>query len=125
MPAAKGTRPPNAGKGRPKGVPNKFTGTVKSAFEAVFKDLQADPKQPYALGQWAKTEPQEFYKLAAKLIPQDIKASVSGSLVVTPNINLIVDKMADGRLTMETDPVGVDGTRACLETGPVMPLQPE
>lgn len=30
MPAAKGTRPPNAGNGRPKGVPNKLTGEVKT-----------------------------------------------------------------------------------------------
>jgi hypothetical protein len=76
MAAPKGHRIPNAPKGR--SGPNKFTGTVKSAFEAVFKDLQVDPKQPHALGQWAKEQPTEFYKLAAKLIPQDIKASVNG-----------------------------------------------
>ena len=65
------------GSGRKAGTPNKFTGTVKAAFEAVFKDLQADQKQPYALGEWAKADPQEFYKLAAKLIPTELKGELN------------------------------------------------
>lgn len=80
MPAAKGTRPPNAGKGRKAGSQNKLTKSVKDAFQAVFTDLQTDPKKPYALGNWARAQPDEFYKLAAKLIPTDIKASVDATV---------------------------------------------
>jgi hypothetical protein len=80
MPAPKGTKPPNAGKGRPKGSANKLTKSVKDAFEAVFQDLQTDPKQPHALKAWAEQQPTEFYKLAAKLIPTDIKAQVDHTL---------------------------------------------
>ncbi len=76
MPAEKGTRPPNAGKGRAKGVPNKLTRTVKECFEQVFKDLQADPKKPYALGRWAQDNPTEFYKIGSKLIPAEIKGQM-------------------------------------------------
>lgn len=108
MAAPKGHRIPNAPKGRT--GPNKLTMTVKSAFEAVFQDLQKDEKQPHALASWAKEQPGEFYKLAAKLIPQDIKANVTGNLTVTPNINLIVEQMAGG-VTIATDPVGVNGRK--------------
>jgi len=109
MAAPKGHRIPNAPKGRT--GPNKFTGTVKSAFEAVFKDMQADPTKPYALGQWAQKSPEEFYKLAAKLIPQDIKANVTGHMVLTPNINCIIDSMAPDKTRVETEPQGVNGRK--------------
>lgn len=69
----KGEKKPNQGKRGP----GKFTGTVKSAFEAVFKDLQKDPKKPHALGEWAQKEPAEFYKLAAKLIPTELKGELT------------------------------------------------
>lgn len=35
MPAKPGTRPPNAGKGRPKGVPNKATADVRKAIALI------------------------------------------------------------------------------------------
>lgn len=88
MAAAKGTKPPNAGKGRKAGVPNKLTKSVKDAFQHVFNDLQKDPEQPYALGQWAQAQPDEFYKLAAKLIPQDIKANVTAT-VKAPGLEVV------------------------------------
>jgi hypothetical protein len=77
MPAAKGTQPKNAPKGRKKGVPNKLTATVKGAFEKVFHDLQEDPEKPHALAAWAQMEPTEFYKLAAKLIPTELKGELT------------------------------------------------
>ena len=60
--------------GRPKGSENKLTKTVKETVLGVFNDLQEDPKAN--LLSWAKTEPTEFYKIAAKLIPMDVSASV-------------------------------------------------
>jgi hypothetical protein len=119
VPARKGQKR-TPGSGRKAGVPNKVTATVKSVFEQTFKDMQKDPKQPHALGQWAKTEPAEFYKLAAKLIPQDIKANLTGNVTLTPNVNLIVEAMGanlagalppSGALTISTEPQGVNGKK--------------
>lgn len=71
-------KPPNAGKGRVKGVQNKLTRSVKDAFEAAFHALQKDPKGK--LSAWAKANPTDFYKLASKLIPHDLQ--VSGRLTL-------------------------------------------
>lgn len=64
--------------GRTKGVPNKFTRSVKEAMEAAFSRLQRDPKAK--LTAWAKQNPTEFYKLAAKLIPQQV--NLAGKLTL-------------------------------------------
>lgn len=60
--------------GKPKGTPNKLTRTVKETVLAVFNDLQADPKAN--LLSWGKGNPTEFYKIAAKLIPTEVNATV-------------------------------------------------
>ncbi len=70
--------------GKPPGTLNKLTRTVKETVLAVFNELQEDPK--VNLAAWAKEEPTEFYKIAAKLIPQDIKAKVETEQI---QINLI------------------------------------
>jgi hypothetical protein len=66
MAAAKGVKPPNAGKGRPKGVPNKLTKSAREAFQLAFDAIQAGNTR---LSDWAKANPTEFYKLYARLIP--------------------------------------------------------
>lgn len=71
-------RPPNAGKGRVKGVPNKFTSSVKEAVKAAFDQIQGDPAAN--LVTWAKANPTEFYRLAAKLIPAAVDATVTGTV---------------------------------------------
>lgn len=60
--------------GRPPGSLNKLTRTVKETVLQVFNDLQDDPN--VQLGEWAKKEPTEFYKIAAKLIPTEITATL-------------------------------------------------
>jgi hypothetical protein len=76
-------RPENAG--RKEGSVNKLTKTVKERVLEVFNELQED-KEANLLS-WAKTEPTEFYKIAAKLIPADINAKVEGKIitVITPD----------------------------------------
>lgn len=76
-------RPENAG--RKEGSVNKLTKTVKERVLEVFNELQEDPKAN--LLSWAKDEPTEFYKIAAKLIPADINAKVEGKIieVIVPN----------------------------------------
>ena len=65
MGARKGTRPPNAGKGRVAGVPNKLTKSAREAFQLAFEGMGGYPK----LQAWALDNPTEFYKLYARLIP--------------------------------------------------------
>lgn len=64
-------RPPNAGKGRPKGVPNKTTKSAREAMELAFQGLGGVPQ----LTAWAKDNPTEFYKLWGRLIPTEMKHS--------------------------------------------------
>lgn len=67
--------------GRPAGTPNKLTKTVKETVLAVFNDLQEDPKAN--LGEWAKKETTEFYRIAAKLIPTEITGTVKTVIKVS------------------------------------------
>lgn len=69
MGAVKGTRPPNAGKGRPKGVPNKATAGARAAFQMAFDGLGGAK----SLQQWAADNPTEFYRLYARLIPVPVE----------------------------------------------------
>lgn len=66
--------------GRPVGSKNRATLAVKDAFEAVFHDLQTGDQ---SLLCWAQANPTDFYKLASKLIPSEINASVTGNLTAT------------------------------------------
>ncbi len=65
--------------GKPKGAINKLTKTVKERVLEVFNELQTDPQSN--LLSWAKEEPTEFYKIAAKLIPSDINAKIEGKII--------------------------------------------
>lgn len=71
--------------GRKEGSINKLTKTVKERVLEVFNELQDDPNANMLT--WAKEEPTEFYKIAAKLIPADINAKVEGKIieVIVPN----------------------------------------
>ncbi|MCA6493917.1 MAG: hypothetical protein IM564_01985 [Chitinophagaceae bacterium] len=53
--------------GRAKGTPNTTTRTVREQLTQAFELLQQD--KTANLLSWAKSNPTEFYKLAAKLIP--------------------------------------------------------
>lgn len=64
-------RPPNAGKGRKKGVPNKLTQDAKLAMEMAFAGIGGVS----ALTAWAKEQPTEFYKIWSRLIPKDVEVS--------------------------------------------------
>jgi hypothetical protein len=61
----------------------KLNKTVKETVLAVFNELQEDPK--VKLVAWAKDEPTEFYKIAAKLIPTEITGTVKTIIHVKEN----------------------------------------
>lgn len=58
--------------GRKPGSMNKVTVEVKTALEQAFDQLGGVP----ALVTWGKTNPSEFYKLWARMLPKEIKAEV-------------------------------------------------
>lgn len=70
--------------GRPKGAVNKFTRSVREAFEAAFNHLQ--DLDGVKLEDWAQQNPEEFYKLAARLIPAQMEHSGAFSLQVTTGV---------------------------------------
>lgn len=73
-------KPPNAGKGRPKGSKNKTTTVMKDAMLAVYDDLQAKSGKEHGhFIAWAEDNETEFYKLAAKLLPLQVEASIDAS----------------------------------------------
>ena len=69
-------KPPNSG--RKKGQTNKVTKTVKDTVFSVFEELQNDPK--HDLLAFAKRYPRDFYNIAAKLIPTEVQAKVTGTI---------------------------------------------
>ena len=58
--------------GRPKGVPNKLSTTVKDNVIQVFNALGGHK----GMAEWARENPTHFYNLYAKLIPQDVHKTV-------------------------------------------------
>lgn len=67
-------KPPNAGKGRPKGSLNKTTKAFKEAVLKVYQDIGGDEH----FAKWARDNPTEFYKICARMIPQE--ATVTGDV---------------------------------------------
>ena len=76
MPAPKGTRPPAAGKGRPKGARNKLTRDVN---EMILGALSAAGGQKY-LEQQAKANPVAFMTLVGKVLPLQVAGSESAPI---------------------------------------------
>lgn len=66
--------------GRLPGSQNKLTKTVKERVTEVFNDLQEDPVAN--MKNWAKNEPTEFYKIAAKLIPTELNAKFDNKIII-------------------------------------------
>ncbi len=77
MPKTSTTFKPGEG-GRKKGVPNKLTQSVKETVLAAFQDLQDD--KTHNLVAFAKKHPRDFYQIAAKLIPTEVKGNVKSKI---------------------------------------------
>jgi hypothetical protein len=79
-------KPKNTGRfgkgnpGKPKGALSHLTRTVKEAVLDAFNELQHDEQNN--LVAFAKKNPRDFYAIAAKLIPTDIKAEVKSKILV-------------------------------------------
>jgi len=67
MPASKGTRPPNAGKGRPKGARNTMTKNLRGMILGALDDAGG---QAY-LTEQAQSNPTAFMALLGKVLPPE------------------------------------------------------
>lgn len=76
MPASKGTRPPAAGKGRPKGARNKMTRDLK---EMILSALNANGGQKW-FEQQAAANPVAFMALLGKVLPMQVAGSESAPI---------------------------------------------
>lgn len=75
--------------GRQKGTTNKFTATVKDVFESVFVDLQKDKSRAGpSLKEWARRNPGDYYKIAAKLMPHQITGDGGGPVQVAAAVTV-------------------------------------
>ena len=76
-----GRKPPNAGKGRKKGTPNRFTASAKEAIEQAAQGLGGVPR----LIQWAQEAPENervfWGSVYPKLLP--LTAQVTGNVSIT------------------------------------------
>jgi len=100
MPVPKGFRPPNAGKGRVKGVPNKLSGDVRAM---ILKALDEVGGHAYLVEQ-AKKNPNAFLALVGKILPRDEFGNGRAFPASRGSVNLSVtfvnprDRYADTKL---------------------------
>lgn len=78
MPAPKGNRPPNAGKGRPKGASNKMTRTLREMILGALHDAGG---QQYLADQ-ARTHPAAFMILLGKVLPMQFAGDSPGAPII-------------------------------------------
>jgi hypothetical protein len=65
--------------GRPVGSQNKLTVMFREILKQTIDDMQNDPK--HNMLSWAKENPTEFWKIASKLIPVEIKAHIENKVI--------------------------------------------
>lgn len=77
-------KPPNAGKGRPKGSKNKMPATLKRAAMAAAKEVgdQLNPGEGVKgyLKHLAVTEPTSFASILRAILPTEVKAEVDATV---------------------------------------------
>jgi hypothetical protein len=64
--------------GRQSGTPNKLTAAAKDAFSFAFSEIGGAE----SLADWARANRTEFYKLYARMIPQELTGPGNGPVVV-------------------------------------------
>src|SRR4029077_10552842 len=86
MPAPRGARPPAAGRGRPKGSPNRLTNDVKGMILAA---LQGVGGQAY-LEEQARKNPVAFMTLLGKVLPTQVSGTESEEIQISV-VNYAID----------------------------------
>lgn len=83
VPATAKPKPPNAGKGRPKGSQNKTTALLKDAILKAAEDAGGDGGLVGYLTLQAIENPPAFMTLLGKVLPMQIAGDAESPLVVT------------------------------------------
>ena len=78
-------KPPAAGRGRPKGAPNKATKALKDMILGALSDAHPEGGQAY-LCQQAQENPVAFLTLVGKVLPHELKADLNHEGNVNINI---------------------------------------
>ena len=82
MPACKGTRPPAAGKGRPKGAKNKLSADVRAMILSALNNVGG---QDY-LARQAEKNPATFMALLGKVLPMQVSSDGGGPIIVCTGV---------------------------------------
>ncbi len=94
--ANRNPKPPNAGKGRPKGVPNKTTAFLKDAIlraaEAAGAQYGPDGMVSYLQAQ-AERNPGPFMALLGKVLPMQIGMDPDNPVKVVHRIELVAPRV--------------------------------
>jgi hypothetical protein len=77
--------------GRQAGTPNKVTTAFKDAVRIVYEDIGGN----VAFAAWARENPSEFYKIAARLIPTEIAGRSDTGITVIINRDSTLDHPQD------------------------------
>jgi hypothetical protein len=78
MPARKGTRPPAAGSGRPKGAMNKLSADVKAMILGALNNVGGIEY----LARQAEKNPAAFMLLLGKVLPMQVSGEGGGPIIV-------------------------------------------
>lgn len=76
-----GAKPPNAGKGRKKGVPNKVTGALKEMILAALDQAHKDGGIAYLTKQ-AADNPTAFLSLVGRVLPLTVSGEGGGAITL-------------------------------------------
>jgi hypothetical protein len=79
MAAAKGITPPNAGKGRPQGVPNKTTALLRDAILEAAREAGGAGGLVAYLKDQARQNPAPFMALLGKVLPMQVTGGEEGA----------------------------------------------
>src|SRR5215475_8673140 len=82
--------------GRRKGTPNRLTGTFREAVLLAYEIIGGHE----AFSKWAAENPTEFYRIAARLIPTEVKCSDGEGLtiIVDRSCRKVIDQPNDAQL---------------------------
>lgn len=81
--------------GRTKGTPNKITRAFRESVQIAFGAIGGDK----AFAAWARENPTEYYKIAARLIPQELRHAGGDGQPLTVEIMRFGSHVIEGEST--------------------------